>query len=112
MEQLDHPNIVKIFKKEYNAQYPKTDGSTSPCVVLVMELCEGGNLFDVLYFTDGFSKEICRTYFQQLMSAVSHMHEKGICHRDLKPQNTLLDANMNFKICDFGLSATGASGRL
>ena len=32
------------------------------------------------------------------------MHKQGIAHRDIKPQNTLLDNNFNLKVCDFGLS--------
>jgi len=103
MQQLEHPNIVRVFKHVMNGKYPKGDGEED-CVIIVMELARGGNLFDILFFTDGFNEEISRTYFKQLISAVAEMHKHNITHRDIKPQNTLLDENFNLKICDFGLS--------
>lgn len=104
MKTLNHPNIIKVFKEIMNGKYPRDDGTEKDCVIIVMELARGGNLFDILYFTDGFNEDVSRTYFKQLISAVGAMHEKNITHRDIKPQNTLLDANFNLKICDFGLS--------
>jgi len=42
-------------------------------------------------------------YFQQLIGAISHMHQLGIAHRDIKPPNILLDGENNLKLIDFGL---------
>lgn len=104
MTKLNHPNIIKVISSKMDGKYPREDGSEDDCVIIVMELARGGNLFDVLFFTDGFDETVTRTYLGQLISAVAAMHELGICHRDIKPQNTLLDSNFNVKICDFGLS--------
>ncbi|CBI26346.3 unnamed protein product, partial [Vitis vinifera] len=46
-----------------------------------------------------------RRYFQQLVSALLFCHQNGVAHRDMKPQNLLLDQDGNLKVSDFGLSA-------
>ncbi|KAF3508176.1 hypothetical protein F2Q69_00001068 [Brassica cretica] len=51
-----------------------------------------------------------RKLFQQLIDAVDYCHNRGVYHRDLKPQNLLLDSKGNLKVSDFGLSAVPKSG--
>ena len=72
---LDHPNLVKVYEVfEYGGQY-----------VLIMELCEGGDLFNYIkqsrYFTEAKAAKIIR----QLLQAVNYLHKQGITHRDIKP---------------------------
>lgn len=72
-----------------------------------MELAEKGTLFEYLkvssvYFSRGFTEDFARTYFQQLIGAVEYCHNQGVAHRDLKPDNLLLDSSYNLKIADFG----------
>ncbi|KAI4282365.1 MAG: hypothetical protein L6R38_002991 [Xanthoria sp. 2 TBL-2021] len=71
---------------------------------IAMELAEGGDLFDKIESDVGVGEDIAHLYFQQLVSAVSYMHSKGIGHRDIKPENILLSAEGNLKIADFGLA--------
>jgi serine/threonine protein kinase len=55
---------------------------------------------------NGFSELFCKIIFKEILEAMIIMHSKGICHRDIKPKNILLDTDEFFiKITDFGLSA-------
>lgn len=77
-------------------------------IVLVMELARGGELFDQIRPDEGMPETAARHYFRQLLSGIQHCHSRGVCHRDVKPENLLLSEDGVLKIADFGLSA--ASG--
>ena len=62
----------------------------------------GGELFSYIQEEGPFSEPLCRYYFKQLIKGIHYLHQKGFAHRDLKPQNILLDENYNLKIIDFG----------
>jgi len=57
-------------------------------------------------------EDTAKNYFGQLMSAISHMHEQNIAHRDIKLENILLDEKGNVKLADFGYSAKFTPGKL
>merc|ERR1719361_2422019 len=58
----------------------------------------------------GLEPILARTYFRQLVAGIECMHLNGIIHRDIKPQNLLLDNKYNLKITDFGLSKIDPTG--
>ncbi|KAL8821871.1 MAG: hypothetical protein Q9223_000169 [Gallowayella weberi] len=89
-----HANIVQFF----------STGEDQSWRWIAMELAEGGDLFDKIESDVGIGEDIAHLYFQQLVSAVSYMHSKGVGHRDIKPENILLSAEGNLKIADFGLA--------
>ena len=95
LEKLDHPNIIKHY----------TSFSENDNFYILNEFIEGGNLED-------FAKEkvidekLIYELLIQCLSALYYLHEKvNIIHRDIKPDNLLLDINNNIKITDFGISA-------
>lgn len=51
----------------------------------MLELAEGGELFDYISKAGPFSPELARTYLKQLLSALAYLDSVGITHRDLKP---------------------------
>ncbi|KAL9260093.1 CBL-interacting serine/threonine-protein kinase 4-like protein [Drosera capensis] len=97
MRRLNHPNILKIHEVM----------ATKSKIYLVMELARGGDLFDKLSRREGhrFPEPYARRLFHQLVSALQYCHQNGVAHRDMKPQNVLLDSEGNVKVSDFGLSA-------
>ncbi|KAL8196014.1 hypothetical protein R6Q57_025014 [Mikania cordata] len=95
MRRLNHPNILILHEVM----------ATKTKIYLVMELAAGGELFTQLTRRRRMKEATARFYFQQLVSALHFCHQNGVAHRDLKPQNLLLDAQGGLKISDFGLSA-------
>jgi len=104
MIKVKSDHVMKLYAYNLNAKYPQTNGDTLNCILLVLELCPGGELFDILYYCQQLDEVTSRTYFQQLMKGLEDCHNAGVVHRDLKPQNLLLDRNFQLKITDFGLS--------
>ncbi|GMJ01919.1 SNF1-RELATED PROTEIN KINASE 3.10, CBL-interacting protein kinase 7 [Hibiscus trionum] len=90
-----HPNILKIHEVM----------ATKTKIYLVMELASGGELFAKVLRRGRLAEPVARRYFSQLVSALHFCHENGVAHRDVKPQNLLLDQNGSLKVSDFGLSA-------
>ena len=78
--------------------------ATQKKIFIVLELVEGGELFDKIASEGRLSEGVARFYFKQLVEGLCYCHSLGICHRDLNPENLLLDAKGNLKISDFGVS--------
>jgi len=97
LKKVKHPNIISL--KEVYEEDPKK-------LYLVMELVTGGELFNKIVEIGSYSENTAKRLVKQMMSAVKHLHDQSIAHRDLKPNNLLLEApNVDvIKIADFGLS--------
>ena len=105
--ELSNKGIVKLYRHFEDADY----------IYMVLELCEGGNLYKYLK-THGFLSEMeARSVIRQLLLALEYMHGLGVVHRDLKLSNVLLVSNsyestitghdtsgIVVKLCDFGLA--------
>nr|XP_021188313.2 ovarian-specific serine/threonine-protein kinase Lok [Helicoverpa armigera] len=76
-------------------------------VFIVLELMQGGELFDRITKQGHLSEQFTKFLFRQMVLAVKYLHSQGITHRDLKPENVLLESQDDdtlVKITDFGLS--------
>ena len=100
LKALDHPNIIKLFDCYQDKSY----------YYMVEEYCSGGDLFDYIQKEKFFTERKAGIIFNQLLSAVNHLHKKRIVHRDLKPENIVLIEAKNkdvfIKLIDFGTSIT------
>jgi calcium/calmodulin-dependent protein kinase I len=86
MNQLDHEHIVKVidFFEEEESYY------------IVMELMSGGDVFDRIIAMNHYTEADARDLAKILLDSVNYMHQSGIAHRDLKPQNLLLRVSSSF----------------
>ncbi|CAK9085335.1 Calcium-dependent protein kinase 20 (OsCDPK20) (OsCPK20), partial [Durusdinium trenchii] len=105
---LEEINIMKVI--EYHPSIIRLvdmDQSTSNTIRLVLELCEGGELYDRIQQKRYYSESDTKLLVKNLLEAVCFIHSKGIMHRDLKPENILLVSkvsNTDIKVSDFGLA--------
>ena len=70
---------------------------------MVMDFLPGGDLMALLMKEDTFPEEVTLFYIAELVEAVSYVHSLGYIHRDLKPDNVLLDWKGHLKLTDLGL---------
>lgn len=75
-----HPNVIKLEAVLELIQESKCS------IFLVMELANGGELFDRIKIDCGTREETAKIFFNQLLRGVKHCHDQGVCHRDLKPE--------------------------
>ena len=71
---------------------------------LVMEFCQGGDFMNLLIKKDILSEDEARFYTAELILAVESIHKLDCIHRDIKPDNILIDKNGHIKLSDFGLA--------
>jgi len=91
---LRHRNIVSVidFEFEGNIQY------------IVMEYIDGITLKDFMRSQKALPYTIASKITMQILSALQHAHERGIVHRDIKPQNIMLLSDGTIKVMDFGIA--------
>lgn len=96
---LDHPHIVKVFDF----------GQVEESSYLVMQLVRGGSLAQAIRQGE-ISFEQAAQWLAQIAGALDYAHKQGFIHRDLKPQNVLLDEMGNAILTDFGIARIMESG--
>ena len=91
---LSHPNIVSIYDVENEGEF----------YYLILEYVEGMTLKDYMIKNPRIPIETIVHIAKQVAAGLSHAHQNGIIHRDIKPQNILMNENLTCKITDFGIA--------
>lgn len=95
--QLQHPNILSIKDVVY----------TNDLIFIIMDLCNHGDLMTVMTRDSVMcGLMFVRKIIYQIISALDYLHSKNIAHRDIKPDNIMLDSNYDAKLADFGCCET------
>ena len=94
-----HPNLVRLYTAFQDNKYQ----------YFVSEFIEGQNLENFIYkykqHGQHLNQSLVINIFKQILNGLIYLHSNGIMHRDIKPDNMLIDAYNNIKIIDFGISA-------
>ncbi|KAF9938027.1 hypothetical protein BGZ65_000575, partial [Modicella reniformis] len=88
------PFVVQLFYAFASKDY----------LYLVMEYVIGGDLSSLLSVFGSFDEDMAKMYIAECILALEYLHSNGITHRDLKPDNMLVNAEGHIKLTDFGLS--------
>lgn len=97
---MDHPNIAKV--KDFGVE----DG----VYFIVMEYIEGKTLSQIIEERGPLSIEEAIKIVIQILDALQYAYERGVeAHRDIKPQNIMIDKNQNVKVMDFGIARVSFS---
>jgi serine/threonine protein kinase len=102
MVEFENIWVVKLFYSFQDAHF----------LYFVMEYLPGGDMMNLLINKTTLNEHEARFYFMELILAINSVHAHGYIHRDLKPDNILIDARGHIKLSDFGLCTSGTESHL
>lgn len=103
---MNEKNILSQVSNDFIVRGVYTFQSTK-FLYMVMEFMKGGDFSSLLESVGAFDEDSAKYYLAQIVLALEYLHKKGVIHRDLKPDNILIDGDGRIKLTDFGLSEAG-----
>ncbi|GAA5803497.1 hypothetical protein HPULCUR_008979 [Helicostylum pulchrum] len=97
MSQTDSPFVTKLYYTFQSKDY----------LYLVLEYLNGGDCSALIKVIGSLSEDWTRSYLAEVTLGLEYLQSKNVIHRDLKPDNLLIDHNGHLKLTDFGLSRIG-----
>ena len=100
-EKLDHPGVMKVF-----------GGEKRSSKYMVMEWLDGKLLRNIIHDHKKLPPERALKITLEILDALDYIHHNGVVHRDMKPENIMVDANDQIKLIDFGIAGKEGARRL
>lgn len=97
---LEHPNLIKFHKLV----------SSKESAYIIMEYFRGASLNAQIFSDTAGLQQRFRKLFESICLALSYMHDRGWVHRDIKPDNILMNKGSELRLIDFSLSSKHATG--
>jgi eukaryotic-like serine/threonine-protein kinase len=99
---LNHPNIVQIYDR----------GEAEGTYYIAMEYLDGRSLKDIILKYAPLSPDLVVSVTTQIVEALRFSHRRDIIHRDIKPQNIIVDGEGRVKVTDFGIARAGSASTM
>jgi beta-lactam-binding protein with PASTA domain len=99
---LNHPNIVQIYDR----------GEAEGTYYIAMEYLEGRSLKEIILKYAPLSPELVVSVSVQILEALRFAHRRDVIHRDIKPQNMIVDNEGRVKVTDFGIARAGSASTM
>ena len=98
---MDHPGVMKVYSDDDRSR-----------VYMVMEWVDGRLLRKILSEQPKLPPERAIGITLRILDALDYIHTRGVVHRDMKPENVMVDEHDNIKLIDFGIASSVGSRRL
>src|SRR5580704_6816330 len=98
---MNHPGVMKVFESDKRSR-----------VYMVMEWVEGKLLREIMNAQKPLPQERAIQIAINILGALEHIHSRGVAHRDMKPENIMVDDQDRVKLIDFGIASKADSRRL
>lgn len=99
---LNHPNIVQIYDR----------GEAEDTYYIAMEYLEGRSLKEIILKYAPLSPDLVVSVSVQILEALRFAHRRDVIHRDIKPQNIIVDNEGRVKVTDFGIARAGSASTM
>jgi len=110
MRNLNHPNIVQIVELIDDCYGDTHEDTENDAMYIVMEYLDGGSVQSFLEKNAPIDEHLILSVARDTLAGLNYLHDAGIVHLDIKPENLLFSANREVtKICDFGTSTLSSS---
>ncbi len=99
---LNHPNIVQIYDR----------GEAEDTYYIAMEYLDGRSLKEIIMKYAPLDPELVVSVSVQILEALRFAHRRDVIHRDIKPQNIIIDGEGRVKVTDFGIARAGSASTM